>query len=472
MGNNSSKLWNKCANKNDENMENDFSEVNNNEKQQKQKQQRRPRKQLSQKQLLQQQREIITEIQMENSFQSKQIFKNRNDDYIFDYQALLKRGPNSTIYLALIHHRSKPSSSSSSSSSTATTTTKLIKPCIQTVAIKIIPMAVKKVDDYDHDHLSERHVDEDETTKWNDENIKNEAKILSCLSHPNIINLLGWFIMSNSFYLVSDYHGGGTLIDCIPQNGRDEFSTLCFMIQVFEAVKYIHDLGIAHCDIKPENILLSVDRKRLILADFGQAQLENDDEINNPEYFQSKFIGGGTNGYNGPERNSQENLPFKGLKKADMYSLGVTVFVVLTHNLPYNQKIPIQEQPLIFPDHTSLPAQHFIQSLLSVDPCRRMTISEVFNHSWLRIHDITGRYHHPRRRLRRFQSLKFTNSRTLTNSRNNIHNTFNSNNSYNSHNTTITANNKNKPRKRTFWKRLITMNIHNNDNNNKQKEQS
>ncbi|CAG8440716.1 10230_t:CDS:2 [Diversispora eburnea] len=261
-------------------------------------------------------------------------------------------------------------------------------------------MAVKKID-YQW-YLNERHIEEDEAIKWNDENIKNEAKILSCLSHPNIINLLGWFIMSNSFYLVLDYHGGGTLADCIPQNGRDEFSTLCLMIQVFEA-----------------NILLSADRKRLVLADFGQAQLENDNEINNPEYFQSKFIGGGTD-----------------LKKL----ICIVWELRLTRELPYNQNTSIQEQVLMFPDHISLPAQHFVQSLLSVDPCRRMTISEVFDHSWLRIHDITGRHYQPRRRLRRFHSLKFANSHTSHTSTNNT------SNSNNSNNTMTTTNNTNSKR--------------------------
>ncbi|CAG8457151.1 13623_t:CDS:2 [Cetraspora pellucida] len=212
---------------------------------------------------------------------------------------------------------------------------------------------------------------------------------------PNIINFIGWFISRDAFYLIVDYHEGGTLADCIPPNGRDEYSTLNLMIQVFDAVKYIHDHGIAHCDIKPENILLSSDRKRLILADFGHSQLECDDLIKDPEYFKTKSeaskVMKGTAGFYSPERDPREHIPFKGFKKADMYSLGVTIYVVLTYHLPFDPTQSIRHQSLLFPDHISLPAQHFIQNLLSIDPSRRMIISDCFNHSWLRIHDISGR---------------------------------------------------------------------------------
>ncbi|CAG8475426.1 7929_t:CDS:2 [Acaulospora colombiana] len=236
--------------------------------------------------------------------------------------------------------------------------------------------------------LGERHADEG-TINWNDECIKNEARMLSCLNHPNIANLVGWFIMRNAFYSILNYYEGGNLIDCIPPNGRDEFSALHLMIQVFDAIKYTHEHGIAHGNIKPENILLSVDHKRLILTDFGQAHFEDVDLCARDGI--GIRIHGGTIGFNGPERDPRENIPFKGFKRADMYGLGVTVYVVLTRHLPYDTSLSIRDQALFFPEKISLPAaQHFIQNLLSIDPSRRMTIAGVFDHSWLRIHDVTG----------------------------------------------------------------------------------
>ncbi|CAG8657303.1 16400_t:CDS:2 [Cetraspora pellucida] len=289
----------------------------------------------------------ITEIRREKEFRQRQISKNHYGDYIFDHRALLKRGQFGTIHLAVVHPKKSDSS-------------------LKMVVVKVTPIAVKY---YNRWFIGDK-----------------------C---PNIINFIGWFISRDAFYLIVDYHEGGTLADCIPPNGRDEYSTLNLMIQVFDAVKYIHDHGIAHCDIKPENILLSSDRKRLILADFGHSQLECDDLIKDPEYFQTKSeaskVMKGTAGFYSPERDPREHIPFKGFKKADMYSLGVTIYVVLTYHLPFDPTQSIRHQSLLFPDHISLPAQHFIQNLLSIDPSRRMIISDCFNHSWLRIHDISGR---------------------------------------------------------------------------------
>ncbi|CAG8668970.1 2989_t:CDS:2, partial [Racocetra fulgida] len=177
---------------------------------------------------------------------------------------------------------------------------------LKMVVVKVTPIAVKY---YNRWFIGDKCVNEAIAIKWNSEYVENEAKTLSCLRHAS-----------------------GTLADCISPNGRDEYSTLNLMIQVFDAVKYIHDHGIAHCDIKPENILLSSDRKRLILADFGHSRLECDDLIKDPQYFQAinedSKIMKGTVGFYSPERDPREHIPFKGFKKADMYSLGVTIYVV------------------------------------------------------------------------------------------------------------------------------------------------
>ncbi|KAF0425717.1 serine/threonine-protein kinase pim-1-like [Gigaspora margarita] len=116
-----------------------------------------------------------------------------------------------------------------------------------------------------------------------------------------------------------------------------------------------------------------------------------DDLIKDPD--PSKFMKEMT-GFYGPECDPREHIPFEGFKKADMYSLGVTIYVVLTYHLPFDPSQSIRHQSLLFPDYISLSAQHFIQNLLSIDPLRRMTISDCFNHSWLRIHDISG--HRPK----------------------------------------------------------------------------
>ncbi|RIB05126.1 kinase-like domain-containing protein, partial [Gigaspora rosea] len=282
-----------------------------------------------------------------------------------------ERGPFGTIHLAIVRPKKNDSS-------------------LKMVVVKVTPIAIKY---YNRWFIGDKCVNEANAIKWNNEYVNNEAKTLSCLCHPNIINFVGWYMNHGAFYLIVDYHEGGTLADFIPPSGNDEVSTLCLMVQVFDAVKYIHDHNIAHCDINPENILISSDHKRLILTNFDHAQIECDGLIKDPEYFKidtSKFIKEMA-GFYGPECDPRENIPFKGFKKADMYSLGVTIYVVLTYHLPFDPTQSIRHQSLLFPDYISLSAQHFIQNLLSIDPLRRMTISDCFNHSWLRIHDTSGR---------------------------------------------------------------------------------
>ncbi|CAG8682023.1 28512_t:CDS:2, partial [Racocetra persica] len=268
----------------------------------------------------------ITEIRREKEFRQSQISKNHYRDYIFDHRALLNRGQFGTIHLAVV----RPKKSDSSLKMEINVLTKQLQ---SNETVNMLRMKQRRC-----------HV---------------------FVMQPNIINSIGWFINKDAFYLIVDYHEGGTLADCIPPNDA------------------------------PENILLSSDRKRLILADFGHSRLECDDLIKDPQYFQAKNeaskVMKGTAGFYRPERDPREHIPFKGFKKADMYSLGVTIYVVLTYHLPFDPTQSIRHQSLLFPDHISLPAQHFIQNLLSIDPSRRMNISDCFNHSWLRIHDISGR---------------------------------------------------------------------------------
>ncbi|CAG8798297.1 1998_t:CDS:2 [Gigaspora margarita] len=305
----------------------------------------------------------ITEIQREKEFRQRQITKNHYGDYIFDHRAPLKRGPFGTIHLAIVRPKKNDSS-------------------LKMVVVKVTPIAIKY---YNRWFIGDKCVNEANAIKWNNEYVNNEAKTLSCLCHAR------WYMDRGAFYLIVDYHEGGSLADFIPPSGKDEVSTLCLMVQVFDAVKYIHDHNIAHCDINPENILISSNHKRLILTNFDHAQIECDDLIKDPD--PSKFMKEMT-GFYGPECDPREHIPFKGFKKADMYSLGVTIYVVLTYHLPFDPSQSIRHQSLLFPDYISLSAQHFIQNLLSIDPLRRMTISDCFNHSWLRIHDISG--HRPK----------------------------------------------------------------------------
>lgn len=103
-----------------------------------------------------------------------------------------------------------------------------------------------------------------------------EVKVLSKTDHPNIIKLVEVWEMKKHdeqiCFLVLEYCGGGELFHFIVERGYlTEVEANMVMKQLFEAVKYLHSMGITHRDIKPENFLLSKpkDISEIKVIDFG-----------------------------------------------------------------------------------------------------------------------------------------------------------------------------------------------------------
>ena len=95
-----------------------------------------------------------------------------------------------------------------------------------------------------------------------------EAQMISSLENEHIIHIYDIFQENDTVYYVMDYISGGSLKDKIDSAGAmDEQSALKYVLQVAEALAYIHSNNILHLDVKPANILL--DGERSILIDFG-----------------------------------------------------------------------------------------------------------------------------------------------------------------------------------------------------------
>lgn len=105
--------------------------------------------------------------------------------------------------------------------------------------------------------------------------IKREVEILQKIDHPNVIKYANIIDGRKHLYIVLEYVSGGDLFDRITKGRLSERTACLYFTQILKAVQYLHSLGIAHRDMKPENILLTTN-KEIKVTDFGLANFAKD----------------------------------------------------------------------------------------------------------------------------------------------------------------------------------------------------
>jgi serine/threonine protein kinase len=149
-----------------------------------------------------------------------------------------------------------------------------------------------------------------------------EAQALARLNHPNIVTIHDFGQAGGFFYLLMEYVDGVNLRQVIQSGSLNGTEALTIVPRVCEALQYAHEHGIVHCDIKPENLLLDKSG-RVKIADFGIARML-DARTSDAEP-------AGTPQYMAPE---QGKRPPTADHRADIYSLGVVLYELLTGDLP------------------------------------------------------------------------------------------------------------------------------------------
>jgi predicted Ser/Thr protein kinase len=160
------------------------------------------------------------------------------------------------------------------------------------------------------------------------ERFTREAQALAQLNHPNIVQVYDFGRTDEFFYFVMEYVDGANLRALIHGDKLEPEQALRIVPQICDALQFAHDEGIVHRDIKPENIL--IDKKgRVKIADFGLAKLLG----RAPEDLSLTGTGQlmGTLGYMAPEQLQQAHSVDH---RADIYSLGVVFYEMLTGKLP------------------------------------------------------------------------------------------------------------------------------------------
>lgn len=154
---------------------------------------------------------------------------------------------------------------------------------------------------------------------------KNESKAIAVLSHPNIVRVYNVSFGDRLQYIVMEYVDGITLKEYIEQQGVINWKeAVHFMGQILAALQHAHDKGIVHQDIKPQNIMLLQDGT-IKVTDFGIARFSRVDNDTTSE----NAIG--SVHYISPEQARGEMTD----DKADIYSVGVVMYEMLTGKLPF-----------------------------------------------------------------------------------------------------------------------------------------
>lgn len=173
---------------------------------------------------------------------------------------------------------------------------------------------LKKLTLSDDEHISER--------------FKREARIMMDFKNDNIVDVYDHFKAGGSYYIVLEYVDGIALDELIrKERYLPNDTALLIFLEASKALKYAHDKNVIHRDIKPGNILISK-HGEIKLVDFGIASISDDDETN----LTRDGMTLGTPSYMAPEQfNNSKSVD----KRADIYSMGVMLYEMVTGKKPY-----------------------------------------------------------------------------------------------------------------------------------------
>ncbi|MED6146429.1 CBL-interacting serine/threonine-protein kinase 2 [Stylosanthes scabra] len=213
------------------------------------------------------------------------------------------------------------------------------------------------------------------------ERIKREVTIMRLVRHPYIIQLLEIMATKSKIYFVMEYAKGGELFDLVAKGKLKEDDAHKYFRQLVNAVDFCHSRGVYHRDIKPENLLLD-ENEDLKVSDFGLSALA-----------ESKRKDGllhttcGTPSYVAPEVIRRKG--YDGTK-ADIWSCGVVLFVLLAGYLPFHDSNLIEMYRKISKGEFTCPSwfpnnvRRLLCKMLDPDPENRATVAKIRESSWFR----------------------------------------------------------------------------------------
>ena len=169
-----------------------------------------------------------------------------------------------------------------------------------------------------------------------------EPRLLASVSHPNIVSIITAEKEENVFFIVMEYVPGETLENIIAAIGPLELNrALDFTCQICNAVDHAHKQGVIHRDLRPANVLVT-ENDMLKVADFGTSRF-------------LEIAAHGTTVIGSPPYMAPEQFHGKAVFASDLYSLGVTMYQMLTGMLPYDTPAPADLDKLMSGELVSPP---------------------------------------------------------------------------------------------------------------------
>ncbi|KAE9604763.1 putative protein kinase CAMK-CAMKL-CHK1 family [Lupinus albus] len=210
---------------------------------------------------------------------------------------------------------------------------------------------------------------------------KREISIMRLVKHPNVLQLYEVLATKTKIYFIIEYAKGGELFNKVAKGRFHEDMARKYFQQLISAVDYCHSKGVYHRDLKPENLLLD-ENGVLKVADFGLSALV---ESHHQGSMMSTVCG--TPAYVAPEVISRKG--YDGAK-ADLWSCGVILYVLLSGHLPFYdlnlialyKKIGKAEYKC--PNWFSFESRRLIAKILNPNPHTRISTAKVMESSWFR----------------------------------------------------------------------------------------
>jgi 5'-AMP-activated protein kinase catalytic alpha subunit len=217
--------------------------------------------------------------------------------------------------------------------------------------------------------------------------IKKEIALMRLINHRHVIGIKDVFATATNIFIVLELVEGGELFDKIVEEGRlSEDRARFYMRQLLDGMECCHAKGVCHRDLKPENLLLDSNGD-LKISDFGMATLYIGD-ANAPGDQRTELLHTtcGTPNYVAPEVLTSQGYDGH---KADVWSMGVILFVFLSGYLPFEETTTaalfkkIRSAEFNYPSDFPATAKDLLGKVLVVDPEKRSSLRDFKRHEWV-----------------------------------------------------------------------------------------